>query len=328
MNRREVIHALLAVAAATEPLRTFAQSRRGKVMRVGALFLVSAANVTLPPLLPAALRKLGWIEGQNLLFDRRFGDGRLTELPRLASELVQLNPDVIVVQTNLEAQAVLRATNTIPIVVAVAFDPVGSGFAQTLAHPGGSVTGFVYPEPAFVAKMVQFLFEAVPTVRRLGLVYDPRIPGTETYIDADQRAAEAAHVEVRRLPVRGAEDIATALAMIEKEHVDALKIAPGGAVAIGISAILAFAAERRLPTAWGLPDPVERGGLLSYAPNIAELFGRVADFVDRILKGAKPADLPFEHPTRFELTLNLKTAKALGIKIPQSVLLRADRLIE
>jgi len=328
MNRRDTVCALLALAAASRLASSFAQSVPGKVVRVGVLSVSSRASSPIYLLAPAALGKIGWVEGKNIFYEWRFADGRPAELPRLASELVQLNPDVIVVPQNFEAEAVLRATHTIPLVITAAFDPVGAGFAQTLAHPGGSVTGLLYSDPGIVAKADQIFFEAVPTVRRLGLLYDARYPRLQPYTDADESAAKAANVEVRKYPVRSSEDSAVALAMIKKEQVDGIKVAMGGVVSIGMSTILDSAAEQRLPTAWGQPGPVERGGLLSYAPRFSEIADRSAALVDKILKGAKPADIPFEYPTRYELTINLKTAKALGIKIPQTVLLRADRLIE
>ena len=292
--------------------------------------LVGASRPEAPAfqLLPAAFRKLGWIEGKNVVFDWRFADGRPAELPRLAAELIQLHPDVIIATSTGEAEAAFSASHTIPIVVMAALDPVGIGLARSLAHPGGTVTGLLYPEPGIAAKGVQILFEAVPKIRRLAVLYDPRTPGVEAYVEADQVAADAIRLEVRRFPVRSPEEVAAALNVIEKERADAIKQGGGAAVAAETPRILAFAAEHRLPTVFLVPGPVERGGLLSYAPILTEYGDRAAFLVDRILKGANPADIPFEYPTRYELVINLKTAKALGIKIPQSVLLRADRLIE
>jgi putative ABC transport system substrate-binding protein len=327
MNRRDTVVVLLALAATAKPASSFAQSRPGRSVRVGMLF-VSEGNATLFQPFPELLRELGWVEGKNLVFARRIADGRPTELPRLASELVQLNPDVIVVPSNFEAEAVLRATRTIPVVVAAASDPVETGLAQSLAHPGGSVTGLVWSESRRSAKVMEVMHESVPTMRRLAGLYDERFPGIQLYAEAFQVAANAIGFEMRRFPVRSPEDIAAALTSMEKEGVDALWVVPGGVLAPEIARILTYATERRLPTGFPNPWPVERGGLLSFGPNPSDMLRRVAGIVDKILRGANPADLPFEYPTRYELTLNLKTAKALGIKFPQTVLLRADRLIE
>ena len=330
MNRCEAVRALLVVAAAVEPLGTFAQSRPGKVARVGVLDVISRASSPSyeERLHYDAFEKLGWIEGKNIVFDYRFADGQPSELPRLAAELVQLNPDVLLVPQNLEAEAALRATRTIPIVVMAALDPVGAGLAQSIAHPGASVTGLLWSDARLAAKSVQLLLEMVPTVRRLGQFYDPNSLGVETYIEAAKGAAGAAHLEVRSYAIRDSKDLAAALSMIEKERVDAIRVGASGVVSMGISTILTFAAKHRLPTICLIPRQVERGGLLSYSPSLTDIADRLAAIVDKILRGVKPGDIPFEYPTRLELTINLKTANALGIKVPQSILVRADRLIE
>ncbi len=292
------------------------------------MLFVSEGNATLFRPFPELLQELGWVEGKNLIFDARVADGRPAELLPLAAELARQNPDVIVVPTNFEAEAALRAARTIPIVVAAAADPVGTGLAKSLARPGGSVTGMLWAEPRLASKIVEVMHESVPSMRRLAVLYDERSPGIQPYVEANQVAADAIRLELRPFPVRSPEDIATALARIEKERIDAIWVAVNGVISPEIARIVKYAAERRLPTGFTTQWPVERGGLLSYGPNISDALRRTAALVDKILKGANPADLPFEHPTRFELTINLKTAKALGIKLPQSVLLRADRLIE
>jgi putative ABC transport system substrate-binding protein len=327
MNRRDATRALLALAAAAQPGLSRAQSRPGKSARVAVLF-ASEGNASLFQPFLDALRELGWVEGKNLVLDQRVADGRPTELPALAAELVQLNPDVIVVPSNFEADAVLRATRTIPLVVAVASDPVEMGFAQSLAHPGGSVTGFVWADPRLASKLIQVMHESVPSMRRLAVLYDKRFPGIQTYLAAHQVAADAIRLELRQFPVSSPEEIGDALTSMGKERVDGIFVVPSGVIAAEIARILRYATDRRLPTAFPNPWPVERGGLLSYAPNIASGLRGIAVLVDKILRGAKPADLPFEYPTRYDLTINLKTANALGINLPQPVLLRADRLIE
>jgi putative ABC transport system substrate-binding protein len=327
MNRRDTLWALLALAATAKPAASFAQSHPGKSVRVGMIF-VSEGLASLFRLFPEALGELGWVEGKNLVIDRRTGDGRPTELPALVAELLRQNPDVIVAPSNFEVEAVLSATRTIPVVVVGAGDPVELGWAQSLAHPGGSVTGFVWADPRTASKLIQITRECVPTTRRLAVLWDERYPGIQSYLAAYQSGADAIQLELRWFPVRRPEDIAEALTSMENARVDGIVMLPNGAIAAGIARILTHAMDRRLPTAFPIPWPVERGGLLSYAPNIASGLRGVAGFVDKILRGAKPADIPFEYPTRYELTINLKTAKALGIKLPQAVLLRADRLIE
>jgi len=325
MNRRDTVHALLALAAVATSCASSAQTRPEKSARIGMLFgSAGIASLFLP--LRTVLRDLGWIEGRNIVFDERVAT-QPADLSRLAVELVRLNPDLIVVW-NLEAPAVLQTTRTVPIVVGGALDPVASGFAQSLAHPGGSVTGVLWADPRLASKMVQVLHEAVPTTRRLAFLYTEGFPGIGPYLEADRAAAEAIGLDFQQFPVRSADEIAGTLAIMERERVDGLLIVPNGVIAPEIDRILKFAAERRVPTAFPTTWPVERGGLLSYGPDQSELLHRVAALVDRILKGTKPGDLPFEYPTRYQLTINLKTANVLGFKLPQTVLLRADRLIE
>ena len=217
MNRRNAVRAVLALAAGAK--LAFAQSRPGKSARVGLLF-VSEGFATLARPISEALQALGWVEGKNLLLDWRIADGRPTELPALATELVRHNPDVIVVPTNFEAEVVLRATRTIPLVVAATLDPVETLLAQSLAHPGGSVTGVIWADPRLASKMVQILHESVPNMRRLAILYDERYVGLQTSLEAHQVAADAIHLEVRRFPVRSREDVDRALTSSEKEHVD------------------------------------------------------------------------------------------------------------
>lgn len=295
--------------------------------RVGILIAGSRNNVWFQ-LLPTALHERGWREGRNLTLEWRIADGRPERLPELASELVRLGVQVIVAPFNIEAEAAQRATRSIPIVMVTAIDPVGAGLAQSLAHPGGNLTGVQWADPTLSAKNMQILKELLPGMQRVGMLYPTGVVGIEPYLEAAEVAARALGVTFHRFPVTRLEDVGGALAAAKKERVDALRVTIAGVVSAAEAQVREFASSNRLPTTYTIPPPVERGGLLSYSSRISENAARAAALVDKILKGAKPADLPFEYPTRTEFVLNLKTAKQLGITVPQSVLLRADRVIE
>lgn len=271
---------------------------------------------------------VGWVEGRNLVMERRFADGRRDRLPELAAQLVQQRVQVIVAPTNIEAEAARRATDAIPIVMLVAIDPVGSGFAKSLARPGGNVTGVLYADPEFTAKSVQLLKETVPTMRRFGYLYPAGYVGIRPFLEEMEATARALGLAFYRYPIGRPEEIAAVLDAIKKDGVDALRVAYVGPVQAGTAQILQFAASSRIATSFTVPTAVERGGLMSYSPKLSDNTARAAVLVDKLLKGALPAELPFEYPTRYELVVNLKTARQLGITVPQSILLRADRLIE
>lgn len=322
-RRRRFLIAAGALLAA--PLTARAQAPQHA--RAGYLSSGSPIPQVLVPLLLSALRERGWVEGRNLTLERRFADNRLERLPELASELVQLGVQVIVAPFYNEAQAARRATRLIPIVTLVAIDPVKAGLAESVARPGGNVTGVLWGDQELAAKLTEIIKEIVPGARRLGVLYVPDAV-MESYAVANEAGARTLGLDFHRFHVLRPEDVEGALGAVKKERIDALYVVPGGAIAAAEARILEFAASNQIPTVYPLPPTVERGGFMSYAPKIAENVARAAALVDKILKGAKPADLPFEYPTRYELVINLKTAKQLGITVPQSVLLRTDRVIE
>jgi putative ABC transport system substrate-binding protein len=323
MNRRIVLQ--FGAAMLAWPALPLAQTPKHPT--VG--YLSSGSRTQLVPgLFSSAMLKIGWVEGRNVTLEWRFADGQASRLPELASELVQLGVQVIVAPTNIDAEAARRVTRSIPIVMTAAIDPVRSGFAQSLARPGGNVTGVIWADPAFNAKSVEILKEMLPRMRRLGLLYTAGYPGLQPQIDAMEAACRALGVSFHPFSVSRPEDVGAALNAARKVDVDALRVVWAGAVGVAITQILEFTATNKIPTSFTVPAPVEQGGFMSYSPSIAENVARVAALVDKLLKGAKPEEIPFEYPSRYELLVNLKTARALGLTIPQSVLLRADRVIE
>jgi len=319
---------LIAALASSEfgaPLAAEAQ-QTGKVYRVGVLALgTAAANAPDVAAFRERLGQLGYVEGQNLHLETRFADER-DRLPGLAADLVRLNMTVIVTMTTPAAQAAKAATATIPIVMAGSADPVFLGLVASLAHPGGNVTGVTNnPGPSFMEKHLQLLKEAAPSVSRVAILMMSH-PVEELYFNAMQAAGPALGLT----PVSVIVDSPTQfdVATLTRARPDALYVFPNTINGTHEKAILSFAATNRLPTMFVDRPPVEAGGLMSYYVNWLDLRRRAAVFVDRILKGANPADLPVEEPTTFALVINLKTAKALGLTIPQALLLRADEVIQ
>jgi putative tryptophan/tyrosine transport system substrate-binding protein len=302
-----------------------------KVPRIGYLSpLDSASESTRAEVIRLALRELGYIEGQNIAIEYRYAEGKRDRLPELAAELVRLKVDLIVVAGGTTTQAAKNATKTIPIImVGSGADPVEAGFVESLARPGGNVTGLTNLGQELGGKRLELLKEAVPKVVRVAVLYDPTIPGTAREVKEDFTvAARALGLTVRSWEVRDADGFEKVFAALNKERPDGLYVFGGGQL-IGPNQkrIVGFALKSRLPSMYGSREAVEAGGLMSYGTVQAESYRRVAYFVDRILKGAKPADLPVEQPTKFELVINLKTAKQIGLTIPPNVLVRADRVI-
>jgi putative tryptophan/tyrosine transport system substrate-binding protein len=275
------------------------------------------------------LHQLGWVEGKNLVVERRFADGRFDRLPGLAANLVRVNVDIIVAVSPPAIRAAKNATRTIPIVMGFSgIDPVKAGFVASLARPGGNVTGLTLLATDITVKRLEVLKEALPRASRVAVLVNPRNPGTAEQLAALRAAAPALSVEVQPVEIPRSGEYADAFAAIARSRADAIMVPSDPEFFRDRRGLVDLAAQRRTPASYEWREFVEVGGLMSYGSNIGDLAARVAVYVDKILKGAKPADLPVEQPTKFELVINMKTAKALGLTIPQSVLVRADQVIE
>ena len=329
MNRRRTIIALAALGSV--PFAAEAQ-HAAKVPRIGYLSLNLAANTRSREAFLEGLRDLGYVQGRNVVIEYRSAEGQLERLPVLAAELVALKVNVIVAAGGtLVALAATHATKTVPIVFIGAGDPVTSGLVATLARPGGNVTGPSALSPELVGKWLELLTQTIPGVSRVALLWQPGAVGERTerdMLNGAEVAARALRVQLQVVEARGPSDIDKAFSDIIKAHAGALTVPSTPMFASERGRLVDLAAKNRLPTLFTFEEYVDAGGLMSYGPNLADLFRRTATYVDRILKGTKPGDLPVEQPTKFELVVNLKTARALGLTIPPSVLRRADRVIE
>ena len=325
MNRRDTVLGLLALGAS--PLAAEAQPAE-KMWRIG---LVSIGTDPARPerwrTIVEAMRELGYVEGRNLAIKSAFGNGRFEELPRLVDELLRSGVDVLVVTGTREIIAARRATAAVPIVMLLANDPVGEGFVASLARPGGNVTGLTTLVPGLLQKYVEFLREVVPSASRFAVVANPPNP-TSVIRNELEAASKLLGVTLSMIPVNGPDDFDGGLARAKREGVGAILAPLDGFLILHRKRLVAAALKHRLPGIYWDGAFVEDGGLMSYSANLAELQRRGAAYVDKILKGTKPSDLPVERPTKFDLVINLKTAKALGITVPQTLLLRADRVIE
>ncbi len=332
MERRRFMATLaggaLAAGTFSSPRVSIAQGAR-KTARIGLLTRKTDASVsTQIAAFRRGLRDLGWIEGASISIEHRDAGGRVDRLGALAAELVGLNVDVIVTVDTPPTQAAKQATTTIPIVIAVSADPVGAGLVQSLGHPGGNTTGLSLLAPETDQKALELLKETLPRAKRVAMVFDPENQGMMLRVNAIQAAAQKLAVEFQPIPALGQNELANALTIAGKDSPDALIVLSPIYAAYG-KPILEFATRRKVPLVCDTSGLVrEPGVLLSYGADISALFRRAAAYVDKILKGAKPGDLPVEQPTKFELVINLKNAAALGLTIPQSVLLRADEVIQ
>ena len=324
MTRREFI-ALLGVAAAW-PLAAHGQ-QPGKPPTIGFL----GANPSIESQRVAAfvqrLRELGWIEGRTVSIEYRWAEGRSERYAENAAELVRLKVDVIVASTTPPSLAAKQATAVIPIVFAAATDPIGTGLVASLARPGGNVTGLATQMSDTIGKKLEFLREVVPDLRRLAIMANAGNPGSMLDMSEAEATARRLGLEVTTSEIRRAEDIAPAFEAF-RNRADALYLCPDALLNTNRIRINILAVGARLPTMHGHREYVEAGGLMSYGPNLASQFQRAADFVDKILRGAKPADIPVEQPTKFDLVMNLTTAKALALDVPPTLLARADEVIE
>ena len=317
---------ILAMAILAAPLPAEAQ-QAAKVPRIGVLRPGSPPDPSVEAF-RQGLRDLGYVEGQNIAVEYRWAEGKTDRLRDLAAELVQLKVVVIVTSTTAGVQAARNATTTIPIVMAAASDPVGVGFVASLARPGGNVTGLSLLDTELSAKRLELLREAVPGLGRMGVLWSPADPGMTLQFNVVQDAAQLLGLQIHNLQVRDSSDFQGAFQAASSGRVGALLVLAQPFTLLHRTQIVDLAGKSRLPAIYTSTPFVDAGGLMSYAPIYPDLFRRAAVYVDKILKGAKPADLPVEQPTKFELVINLKTAKSLGLTIPQSVLIRADRVIE
>lgn len=330
VSRRQFVTTLGSAVLAV-PITSFAQQQQAKTPRIGFLHPAVPQNNTSPFLedFREGLRALGYVEGKSLQLEIRWGEGKLERLPALAAELVRLKVDVIVAMTSPSVLAAKQATQTIPIVMPLSSDPVADGLVASLARPGGNITGLSMMAPELGAKRLQLLKEVFPSLSRpVAVIWNPDYAGMAARFQQTESAAPAAGMGVRSVEVRNSAELERALESMGRDHPEALVLLADPLTLSQRLRIVEFAAEARLPAIYENSPFVDAGGLMSYGPNVSELIRRAATYVDKILKGAKPADLPVERPTKFELVINLKSAKALGITIPRSVLLQADRVIE
>jgi putative ABC transport system substrate-binding protein len=274
------------------------------------------------------LRELGYVEGQNIAIEPRWTEGKDDRLPALAADLVRSKVDVIVAETGAATRAAQEATRTIPIVMSLVNDPVGSGLVASLARPGGNVTGLTIMSPDLVGKQLELLKAVVPKVSRVAILRHPDNPASAAQLREAEGAAQALGVRLQTLEARSPQEIDGAFAAMTRERAGSLLIIPDTLFWSQRRQIVELAVKRRLPSMRIGEAYAEAGGLMSYGPSYLDLERRAATFVDRILKGANPADLPVAQPTKFELVINLKTAKAIGLTIPQPLLQRADRIID
>ena len=323
--RLNLVVAVLTLAA---PVAADAQ-QAAKVYRIGYLSSgPSTSNLFVEPF-RQGLRAHGWAEGQNVIIDYRYAEGRFDRLPELAAELVRLKVDVIVAAPTPSAVAAKNATGTIPIVMIGAGDPVGLGLVASLARPGGNVTGLSFGVGmATFSKGLELLKEAIPKVHRMAVLSNPANPGHPVAIEDLKAMARSLGVQLQLLEARSPHEFDGAFAAMVKERAAALLVVGDSMFVLHRIRLADLAAKYRLPSMHGARENVEAGGLMSYGASVSDLHRRAATFVDRIFKGATPADLPVEQPTKFELVINLRTAKVLGLTIPPSLLFRADQVIE
>ena len=277
------------------------------------------------------LRDLGYVEGRNVVVEYRSAEGKLEHLPTLAAELISLKVDVIVAQSTAAALAAKQATRAIPIVFGAVSDPVATGLVASFARPGGNVTGSSFFAPELVGKSMELLKQVVPGVARVAILWQPPAFAEaqgKALLTAAEAAAQTLRVRLQVVEARGPDDFDRAFSEMTKGRAEALAVLTSATFPQGRRRLVDLAAKSRRPVIYPFREDVEAGGLMSYGPNVSDLFRRAATFVDKILKGAKPADLPVEQPTKFELVINLKTAKALGLTIPPSLLARADEVIQ
>ena len=327
MKRRRFVASAAALAM---PFAARAQ-QAPRAWRIGYLTLDAAFSETArryTPVFEAALRRAGYEAGRNLVIEYRRADGNVARLPALAEELVRLNVDLIVASTNEPIAAARSATRTIPIVMLTGTTPVEMGFAESLARPGGNVTGTLWNAPETAAKYIEVIRDAAPKAARVALLWNPSYPGMRLYVPAVSAAASRLGMSVSYFDVAHGDEIPRALDRIAATRPDALYFVVEAVTGSRIREVAAFALERKLLSVGTAPQWVNAGGLLYYGPDLVHSLERTANYVDRILRGSRPAELPIELPTRFEMAVNAKTARAIGYSVPPALLARADKVIE
>ena len=322
MRRREFI--ALVGGTMAWPLGARAQ-HAGKMWRIA--FITHAHQIIYEPLFEG-LRELGYVEGQNIIIERRYAEGRAERFQQFATEMVRLKVDLIITTTTPAALAAKSATTAIPIVILTALDPVGTGLIASLAHPGGNITGSAILTGELAAKRLELLKEVVSSLSRAAVVWNSANPANALAWRETQAAARALGVTLQSHEVQGPKDLEIAFARMAEERPDALFVLDDALTMQYGKEIADFAIQKRLPSVFAAKDGVEAGGLMSYGPRYSEMMRRGASLVDKILRGAQPANLPMEQPTTFELVINLKTAKAIGLTVPPPLLSRADKVIE
>ncbi|PYJ67511.1 MAG: ABC transporter substrate-binding protein [Verrucomicrobia bacterium] len=321
--RYKVIAFLLLILTAVD----LAEAQQAKVSRIGYL------GATTPGSAPAeafrqGLRDLGYVEGKNIIIEYRYAEGVNERFANLAAELVSLKVDVILTGGTPATQAAKNATQTVPIVMVNTVDPVGTGLVASLARPGGNITGLTNVSGEFAGKLLELLKEAFPKVSRVAVLWDPANAGNALSLGEIKVAARALQITLQSAEVHGPDDFEPAFSAIKKERAGGLIVLRNVIASAYLARIVDSTAKSRLPTMYTQSDYVDAGGLMSYGPNLANLYRRAAVYVDKILKGTKPAELPVEQPTKFEFIINLKAAKQIGLTIPPTVLARADKVIK
>jgi putative tryptophan/tyrosine transport system substrate-binding protein len=326
MDRRRFLLTSLAGAVAG-PFAAGAQ-QAGKVYRIGFLGATSASGyASQVEAFREGLRGLGYVEGKNIVIDFRWAEGKYARLPQLAVELVRLKPDVLVTHAPAATRAAKRATSTIPIVMGVTGDAVATGLVDSLARPGGNVTGSSFFVRELSAKRLELLKEALPQLNRVGVLLNPDNPGNGATLEVMEHTARSLKLHLHTAEAQGPADVEGALSSLVKRQAGALSVYEDAMLVAQADHIASLAKKHRLPSV-GFSEYAKAGGLLAFGVSYSDLWHRAAHFVDKILKGAKPADLPVEQATKFEVAVNLKTAKALGLTIPPSLLARADQVID
>jgi putative tryptophan/tyrosine transport system substrate-binding protein len=324
MRRREFI-TLVGGAAAARPLAALAQ-RAARVWRIG--FITHVRIDSIDSLLFEGLRELGYVDGQNIIVERRYAEGRAEMFQEFAAEMVRLKADVVIATTTPAVIALKNATTTIPIVIPTAIDPVGTGLVASLAHPGGNITGGAILSAELGAKRLELLKELVPGLSRIAVLWNGANPANALAWRETEGAARALGMTLQSYEVQGPKDFNIAFAAMAQQRPDAISVLTDALIFQYLKEIVDFAIHERFPSVFTSNDAIKLGGLLSYGPQYSEMLRRAASQVDKILRGTQPADLPMEQPTTFELVINLKTARAVGVAVPPLMLSRADEVIE